>query len=221
MPGGDSSIPNAGELKEYEVAVPGAAARLLQMAEAEQRHIHKLDDQQLSLARRGQVFALTISLAFLGVSGFLISGGHDVAGTVIGSVDLVALATVFIVGQRSQIAIRQANVAEDDRIVNDLLIASRRRRAEQTQLSRAKSTSQQDTSTASASAPATESSDTSSTADRTESDLQSPPEEVDNTRPQSKKDDAETMPSAKQAPVTLTEEDEEIWKRINPRSGPS
>jgi uncharacterized membrane protein len=49
MPGGDSSLPNARELKEYEVAVPGAAARLLQMAEKEQRHIHELDDQQLSL----------------------------------------------------------------------------------------------------------------------------------------------------------------------------
>jgi uncharacterized membrane protein len=221
MPSGDSSLPNARELKEYEAAVPGAAARLLRMADEEQRHIHELDDQQLGRARRGQVFALTISLAFLGVSGFLISGGHDVAGTVIGSVDLVALATVFIVGQRSQIAIRQANVAEDDRFVNDLLIASRRRRAEQTELSGAKTTSQQDTSSASANAPVTDSSETSSTADRTESDLQSPPEEVDNARPQSTEDDAETMSTAEQAPVTLTEEDEEIWKRINPRSGPS
>jgi len=49
-------------------------------------------------ADRGQLFALIIALAFLAVAGFLIYEGHETAGTVLGTVDIAGLTSVFISG---------------------------------------------------------------------------------------------------------------------------
>ncbi len=49
----------------------------------------------------GIVAGLIITLAFLGVCAWLIYNGHDMAGTVLGSVDLVALVSLFVLGQRT------------------------------------------------------------------------------------------------------------------------
>jgi hypothetical protein len=38
----------------------------------------------------------SVSLSFLGVSGWLINGDHALSGTVLGTVDIVSLATVFV-----------------------------------------------------------------------------------------------------------------------------
>jgi hypothetical protein len=55
-----------------------------------------LDRQEVYLAWVGMITAFTLALAFLGVSAWLISTGHEVSGTILGTVDLVALTTVFI-----------------------------------------------------------------------------------------------------------------------------
>lgn len=60
-----------------------------------------LDRQEVYLAWAGIVSAFTLSLAFLVVSGWLIMAGHEVSGTVLGTIDLVSLATVFITQKRS------------------------------------------------------------------------------------------------------------------------
>ncbi len=44
---------------------------------------------------------LIVALAFLGVSGWLISDGHELAGSILGTVDLVALVTVFVIGRKT------------------------------------------------------------------------------------------------------------------------
>jgi hypothetical protein len=44
----------------------------------------------------GLVTGFIIALAFLAVSGWLINGDHDAAGVILGSVDLVALVSVFV-----------------------------------------------------------------------------------------------------------------------------
>jgi uncharacterized membrane protein len=59
---------------------------------------------ELAASRRsnvGQLFGFIIALAFLLVSAWLINGGHEVAGVILGSVDLVALVTVFVYGVNS------------------------------------------------------------------------------------------------------------------------
>ena len=71
--------------------------------------LEKLVEHQMSMERAelrlewaGLISALTIALSFLAVSAGLIVGGHEVSGTLLGTVDLVALATVFVKGRQQQ-----------------------------------------------------------------------------------------------------------------------
>lgn len=50
---------------------------------------------------RGQILAFILALVVIAAAFFLILFNHAIAGTILGSLDLVALATVFIIGQRS------------------------------------------------------------------------------------------------------------------------
>jgi hypothetical protein len=50
---------------------------------------------------------LIVCLAFLGVAGYLVALGHDIAGTFIGTVDLIALVSIFVYGRQSQEKERQ------------------------------------------------------------------------------------------------------------------
>jgi hypothetical protein len=63
------------------------------------RHQIKMERGQQHLEWAGLVGAFVLALAFLGVSAWLINGDHDAAGTIITSVDLVALVTVFVTGR--------------------------------------------------------------------------------------------------------------------------
>jgi uncharacterized membrane protein len=49
----------------------------------------------------GQISALVIALSFLGCATFLIASGFGVAGTILGTVDLVALAGIFLATTKS------------------------------------------------------------------------------------------------------------------------
>lgn len=51
--------------------------------------------------RIGQVSAFIIALSFLGCATFLIASGYSVSGTILGTVDIVALVTVFLATTRS------------------------------------------------------------------------------------------------------------------------
>ncbi|WP_298797037.1 DUF2335 domain-containing protein [uncultured Pseudonocardia sp.] len=94
-----TQFPTPADLMAYEQCMPGATARLVRMAEKEQEHRHQMNLESAKLRQRGQRFGLTIALAFLAVAGVLIFTGHDTAGTIIGSVDLVALVAVFVTGR--------------------------------------------------------------------------------------------------------------------------
>jgi hypothetical protein len=58
-----------------------------------------LDRQEAYLAWAGLTTAFILALSFLGVSAWLIYSGFGVGGTILGTVDLVALVTVFITGR--------------------------------------------------------------------------------------------------------------------------
>ena len=93
-------LPEAAELQRYDDVVPGAAHRIITMAEKEQQFRHagvrreQLVESILTLV--GQVFAVVVALAFGWWSYRLISSGHQVAGTLIGVIDLVALVGLFL-----------------------------------------------------------------------------------------------------------------------------
>jgi hypothetical protein len=55
-------------------------------------------DGDMERARSGLTAGLVVSLSFLFVSAGLVYTGHDTAGTIIGTIDLVALTGVFVFG---------------------------------------------------------------------------------------------------------------------------
>jgi uncharacterized membrane protein len=95
-------IPPPAVLREYEQLEPGAANRIIKMAEKEQEHRHYLENQEFMLdmsARntgnifmlRGQIFATCIVFAY-----FILIGIFAVLG--LASVVTVALGTALVVG---------------------------------------------------------------------------------------------------------------------------
>ncbi len=92
-------IPPAQELGNYNAIVPGAAERILRMAEKNLQHQIDIEALDLNSARRGQIFAFLIAvLAFSSSIAAMIMGFPYVAGA-IGSTTVVSLATVFIKGR--------------------------------------------------------------------------------------------------------------------------
>ena len=87
-------------LRDYEKVLPGVAHRLVVQMEANGAHRRYMDKATLFL-RQGRSYlglgaGLFVVLKFLDVSYQLIVAGHEAAGTVLGTVDLVALAAVFV-----------------------------------------------------------------------------------------------------------------------------
>jgi uncharacterized membrane protein len=65
-------LPPSGGFAKYEQVVPGAAERILTLAEKETHHRHRAEDSLLKLSGRGQIFALIVSILSLGVVGISI-----------------------------------------------------------------------------------------------------------------------------------------------------
>jgi len=107
-------LPPAVELEKYNQIVPGAAERIITMAEKQTAHRMDLEkhavSEQLRQSARGQLFALII-----GVSGIIgavvvgLIGNAWVAGT-IATASLGTLAVSFITGKRQEQQSRQQKV---------------------------------------------------------------------------------------------------------------
>ena len=103
-------LPDPQTLKGYTEIIPNGAERIMRMAEKEQRHRHSLEVREQGLietteghdfqiARRGQNYGLFTVLGVLVVALILAAMGQArLAGILVG-LDLVALATVFVVGR--------------------------------------------------------------------------------------------------------------------------
>lgn len=60
-----------------------------------------MDIKQARRDSWGLVAGFVVAVLFLAVAAWLIDGGHAIAGVVLGTVDLVALTAVFVLGRRS------------------------------------------------------------------------------------------------------------------------
>ena len=89
-------------LAAYEQVVPGAADRLLDRMEKQSDHRMTMEASVVRGGSRrswgGLVAGVVVALSFLFVSAWLISEGHGVEGTILGTVDLVSLVAVFVIG---------------------------------------------------------------------------------------------------------------------------
>ena len=95
-------IPSPVVLQQYEDIIPGAAERILQMAEQDATHQHDMHrkalDAQRREVRRGQILGFGIGIAALGSCLAALFLGHPTTAGIIGGTTVVGLVTVFVKG---------------------------------------------------------------------------------------------------------------------------
>ena len=96
-------LPPATELAAYNEVHPGAANRIIRMAESYADHTQELEKAALKLEgcarQRGQWLGVIAVCAVLGACLFALHLGHPRFATVLGPVTIVALAAVFVLGK--------------------------------------------------------------------------------------------------------------------------
>jgi uncharacterized membrane protein len=90
-------------LEDYDRIIPGAANRILEMAEKEAEHQRKMEETALSEAikesKRGQNYGLVVTLAAFTTASFAIYTGAYTCASIIAGTTVVALVSVFVTGR--------------------------------------------------------------------------------------------------------------------------
>jgi len=98
-------IPPPHILGDYDKVQVGFAERIIAMAEKEQGHRHGIEyealSSEISIQKRGQFFALIVSLVILGGSMFLIYSGKEISGSLLAGSSLIGLTYIFITGRKN------------------------------------------------------------------------------------------------------------------------
>jgi uncharacterized membrane protein len=93
-------------LAHYNVIVPGAAERILVMAEKQSQHRQSLEAKvitsDITKSKMGLWFAFVLGLISLGGGVFLIHSGKTVAGSIFSGVYLVGVISVFVYGSQQR-----------------------------------------------------------------------------------------------------------------------
>ena len=96
-------LPAPRDFANYDRALPGAAERILAMAENEQTHRHGIEDnlvaRELGFKVRGQLFAFIGLLVMLGAVLAMSVMGHATAGASLGGAVIIGVVALFL-GQR-------------------------------------------------------------------------------------------------------------------------
>ncbi|TNJ36830.1 DUF2335 domain-containing protein [Prosthecochloris vibrioformis] len=96
-------LPPPSILSQYDEIVPNGAERIMQMAEQQLQHRIEMEkrlvEEDTRQGARGQNYALIVSLVAFASAVILGVTGNETAATIIAGIDIIALATVFIVGK--------------------------------------------------------------------------------------------------------------------------
>ncbi|MBI5970772.1 MAG: DUF2335 domain-containing protein [Deltaproteobacteria bacterium] len=99
-------LPRPEMLKGYEEILPGAADRIIKMAERQSSHRQDMEkgkrNDDYRIIRRGQDYGLIIALASFAVSAYLIFHDKYVPGSILSGGTLVGLVSVFMFGKRKK-----------------------------------------------------------------------------------------------------------------------
>lgn len=99
-------LPQAEEFRKYEEVCPGAADRIISMAEKQALHRQSIEKSIVKANNKnsfaGIVCATVISLSVLFGGVYCIIAGHDWAGGTLVTLDIVSLCAVFIYGTNLQ-----------------------------------------------------------------------------------------------------------------------
>ena len=98
-------IPDPMTLKGYNDICPGAADRVIAMAENQSRHRREMEkiviQSRSSDSKMGIICGFIIALVTIGSGTYVISNGYVWSGTFLGSAGLVGIVSAFIYGTRS------------------------------------------------------------------------------------------------------------------------
>jgi uncharacterized membrane protein len=99
-------LPDPDTLFQYNEIAPGAADRIIAMAEREQRHRHETDRALVRMHSRntagGLVSATLIGLAAIGGGAYGMVNGGDIAGAGVALGGLASLVWVYVTGKKSE-----------------------------------------------------------------------------------------------------------------------
>jgi uncharacterized membrane protein len=112
-------LPPPSVVEHFERIRPGAAERILVMAEEQQRVRHQLEERALVGALRaeatGQWLAAFIVTLTVGLGSWLVSSGHDATGLATILAPLGAVVAAFLNAQQAQAREREQKRAELER----------------------------------------------------------------------------------------------------------
>lgn len=93
-------------LRKFDEIVPGAAERILKMAEEQSAHRKELErkviESDISRSKWGQILGFAIAIVGLAVSALVAIYGNAVAGSIIGVGTLASLVGVFMYGSKNR-----------------------------------------------------------------------------------------------------------------------
>ncbi len=98
-------LPPPDILRQYDAVIPGAAERILKMAEEQDQHRRRLESAAIAAghsdARLGLILGFIIVFGFIGVATYAISKGASLVGLSMVIADLAALLGAYVYGKRS------------------------------------------------------------------------------------------------------------------------
>jgi len=99
-------LPHPEILRQFEQVSPGAAERIIKMAEEQSLHRRELEkkviESDISQSKWGQRLGFVISMTGLVVSALVAIYGNPIAGTIIGVGTIASLVGVFMYGTNSR-----------------------------------------------------------------------------------------------------------------------
>ena len=110
-------LPHPDVLRQFNEVVPGAAERIIKMAEEQSAHRKELEkkviDSDISRSKWGQILGFIIAITGLGVSAMVSVYGNALAGGIIGVGTLVSLVGVFMYGSKTRSKEREVKNLKD------------------------------------------------------------------------------------------------------------
>ena len=99
-------LPHPDVLRKFNEIVPGAAERIIKMAEDQSTHRKELEkkviDSDIARSKWGQILGFIIAITGLGISTIIAIYGSAIAGGVIGVGTLASLVGVFMYGSKTR-----------------------------------------------------------------------------------------------------------------------
>ncbi len=102
-------LPTPEEFKEYENVMPGAALRIIALAEKEQQHRHTIEEIEtrgiIKILSRGQIYGFVIGLFAMFFAGILVYCGQNIYSIVVLLLTLSGMTAVFVMNRKDRISV--------------------------------------------------------------------------------------------------------------------